>query len=133
MNRNRKSCLSRFYTGFVLFTLFFTTLSGWAQIEMKDKMIIAHRGASGYLPEHTLESKALAYGMGSDFIEQDLVLSKDDVPIVIHDIHLEEVTNVKDVFPDRQRGRLEVFAPRHRKAETRVPDSFYSRGTLQTV
>ena len=111
MNRNHQSCLSRHLNRVILFCLFFADFSGQAQIEMKDKMIIAHRGASGYLPEHTLESKALAYGMGSDFIEQDLVLSKDDVPIVIHDIHLEEVTNVKDVFPDRQRedGRYYVI------------------------
>jgi len=47
-----------------------------------DKIVIAHRGASGYLPEHTLESKAMAYAMHPDFLEQDLVLSKDDVPIV---------------------------------------------------
>ncbi|MBL9177160.1 MAG: hypothetical protein JNM65_03790, partial [Verrucomicrobiaceae bacterium] len=40
-------------------------------------VVIAHRGASGYLPEHTLEAKALAHGMGADFLEQDVVLSKD--------------------------------------------------------
>ena len=91
--------------------LLLVSLAGWTQNEMKGKMIIAHRGASGYLPEHTLESKALAYGMGADFIEQDLVLSKDDVPVVIHDIHLEEVTNVKEVFPERKRedGRYYVI------------------------
>ena len=42
------------------------------------KVVIAHRGASGYLPEHTLESKALAYGMGADYLEHDLVMTKDD-------------------------------------------------------
>ena len=67
------------------------------------KIVIAHRGASGYLPEHTLASKAMAYAMQPDFLEQDLVLSKDDVLIVIHDIHLETVTNVKEMFPDRKR------------------------------
>ena len=41
-------------------------------------LVIAHRGASGYLPEHTLEAKALAYGMGSDYLEQDVVMTKDD-------------------------------------------------------
>ncbi len=48
-------------------------------------LIIAHRGASGYLPEHTLAAKALAYGQGADFLEQDVVLSKDGVPVVFHD------------------------------------------------
>jgi len=69
----------------------------------KEKVVIAHRGASGYLPEHTLEAKAMAYAMNVDFIEQDIVLSKDNVPIVIHDIHLETVTDVAIQFPDRKR------------------------------
>ena len=67
------------------------------------KIVIAHRGASGYLPEHTLASKAMAFAMDADYLEQDIVLSKDAVPIVIHDIHLETVTNVKDVYPNRKR------------------------------
>ena len=41
-------------------------------------LVIAHRGASGYLPEHTLPAKALAYGLGADFIEQDVVATRDD-------------------------------------------------------
>ena len=75
------------------------------------KIVIAHRGASGYLPEHTLEAKAMAYAMQPDFLEQDLVLSKDDVPIVIHDIHLESVTDVADQFPqrDREDGRYYII------------------------
>lgn len=74
------------------------------------KIVIAHRGASGYLPEHTLEAKTMAYAMQPDYIEQDIVLSKDDVPIVIHDIHLEAVTDVVDKFPGRNRidGRYYV-------------------------
>jgi glycerophosphoryl diester phosphodiesterase len=77
----------------------------------QEKIVIAHRGASGYLPEHTLESKVLAHSMNVDFIEQDLVLSKDNVPIVIHDIFLDQVTDVKKVFPDRNRadGRYYVI------------------------
>ncbi|MGX2957637.1 glycerophosphodiester phosphodiesterase family protein, partial [Ursidibacter arcticus] len=50
-----------------------------------DKLIIAHRGASGYLPEHTLESKALAFGQQADYLEQDLAMTKDNRLIVIHD------------------------------------------------
>ena len=65
--------------------------------------IVAHRGASGYLPEHTLASKAMAHAMNADYIEQDLVLSKDDIPIVIHDILLDNVTNVSEKFPKRKR------------------------------
>ncbi|MCA0901581.1 glycerophosphodiester phosphodiesterase [Microbulbifer agarilyticus] len=71
--------------------------------ERKDPIVIAHRGASGYLPEHTLEAKTLAYAMGADYIEQDLVLSKDNHLIVMHDIYLDEVTDVASKFPDRAR------------------------------
>ncbi len=76
-----------------------------------DILVIAHRGASGYLPEHTLPAKALAFGMNPDYIEQDVVLSKDDVPVVIHDIHLETTTNVQELFPNRCRedGRYYVI------------------------
>ena len=75
------------------------------------KIVIAHRGASGYLPEHTLPAKAMAYAMHPDYLEQDLVLSKDDVPVVIHDIHLETVTDVAVQFPNRMRedGRYYVI------------------------
>ncbi|MDY6985937.1 MAG: glycerophosphodiester phosphodiesterase [Candidatus Thermoplasmatota archaeon] len=66
--------------------------------------IIAHRGASGYLPEHTLEAYDAAYFMGSDYIEQDLVMTRDGVPICLHDIYLEPTTNVEEVFPERCRN-----------------------------
>jgi len=66
-------------------------------------LVIAHRGASGYLPEHTLEAKALAWGMGADYLEQDVVATRDDWLIVLHDIHLDRVTDVALRFPDRAR------------------------------
>ena len=68
------------------------------------KLVIAHRGASGYLPEHTLAAKAMAYAQGAHFIEQDLVMSKDDHVVVLHDHHLDSVTDVSDVFPGRARA-----------------------------
>lgn len=70
---------------------------------MNTKIVIAHRGASGYLPEHTMEAKSMAHAMNADYIEQDLVLSKDDIPIVIHDIYLDDVTDVATKFPERKR------------------------------
>ncbi len=78
---------------------------------MSNKTIIAHRGASGYLPEHTVACKAMAYAMHPDFIEQDVVLSKDKIPIVIHDIHLDTTTNVSTLYGDRRRedGRYYVI------------------------
>jgi glycerophosphoryl diester phosphodiesterase len=73
-------------------------------------IVIAHRGASGYLPEHTRPAKVLAHIMGADFLEQDVVATKDDELIVLHDIHLDTVTNVTTLFPDRARadGRFYV-------------------------
>lgn len=73
-------------------------------------VVIAHRGASGYVPEHTLAAKALAYAMGADYLEQDIVASRDDALVVLHDIHLDRVTNVTQAFPHRARsdGRFYV-------------------------
>jgi glycerophosphoryl diester phosphodiesterase len=73
-------------------------------------IVIAHRGASGYLPEHTLAAKALAFGMGADYLEQDVVLTRDDHPIVLHDIHLDTVTDVAQQFPGRQRADGRFYA-----------------------
>jgi glycerophosphoryl diester phosphodiesterase len=73
-------------------------------------VVIAHRGASGYLPEHTLEAKVLAHAMGANFLEQDVVLTKDDVPIVMHDIQLETISDVAQRFPDRKRANGHYYA-----------------------
>ena len=70
---------------------------------MSRPVVIAHRGASGYLPEHTLEAKALAYAMGADYLEQDIVASRDDELIVLHDVDLDTVTDVAARFPERAR------------------------------
>ena len=75
-----------------------------------DKIVVAHRGASGYLPEHTLAAKAMAHAQGAHYIEQDVVLTKDGVPIVLHDIHLGTVTDVARVFPDRKRADGHYYA-----------------------
>ncbi|MDG1896665.1 MAG: glycerophosphodiester phosphodiesterase family protein [Fuerstiella sp.] len=73
-------------------------------------LVIAHRGASGYLPEHTTEAATLAHALGADFIEQDVVLSSDGVAVVLHDVTLEGITNVARLFPKRSRdGKFFVF------------------------
>ncbi|MDY4281164.1 MAG: glycerophosphodiester phosphodiesterase [[Pasteurella] mairii] len=76
----------------------------------KEKIVIAHRGASGYLPEHTLESKALAFGQKADYLEQDLAMTKDNQLVVIHDHFLDGLTDVAKKFPTRHRkdGRYYV-------------------------
>jgi len=73
-------------------------------------VVIAHRGASGYLPEHTLEAKVLAHAMGADFLEQDVVLTKDNVPIVMHDTQLDTISDVAQRFPDRKRANGRYYA-----------------------
>lgn len=77
---------------------------------VRQVQVIAHRGASGYLPEHTLAAKAMAYAMGADYLEQDVVLSKDDIPLVLHDIHLDTISNVATVFPSRHRDDGRFYA-----------------------
>lgn len=85
------------------FALAFVCLVGgiaWAG----DKLVIAHRGASGYLPEHTLEAYALAHGLGAHYIEADLVMTKDGVLICLHDLWLEATTDAEEAFPGRKRA-----------------------------
>lgn len=66
------------------------TLSG------QKPLVIAHRGASGYLPEHTIEGYRLAIQQGADFIEPDLVSTKDGVLVVRHEPMLSGTTDIAD-------------------------------------
>lgn len=75
-----------------------------------EKIVIAHRGASGYLPEHTLPAKAMAYAQGADYLEQDLVMTKDNELVVLHDHYLDRVTDVAERFPDRARKDGRYYA-----------------------
>jgi glycerophosphoryl diester phosphodiesterase len=71
----------------------FATLNG------KAPLVIGHRGASGFLPEHTLEAYKLAIEQGADFIEPDLVMTKDGVLIARHEPMLDGTTDVATKFP----------------------------------
>lgn len=62
---------------------------------------VAHRGASFYAPEHTIPAYQLAPEQGAEYVEQDLVITKDGVLICLHDPTLERTTDVEEVFPDR--------------------------------
>jgi glycerophosphoryl diester phosphodiesterase len=64
-------------------------------------LVIAHRGASGYLPEHTLAGYELAIRLGADFIEPDLQLTSDQVLVAIHDDTLQRTTDVAARFAQR--------------------------------
>jgi glycerophosphoryl diester phosphodiesterase len=79
----------------------FSTLDGNAPI------VIAHRGASGYLPEHTLEAYAKAIELGANYIEPDLVMTKDGVLIARHEPMLDSTTDVASKFgAERKSTRL---------------------------
>lgn len=67
------------------------------------KILVAHRGASAYTPEHTLESYQLALKQGADYVEQDLQITRDGILVCLHDLTLERTTNVKEIFPARFR------------------------------
>jgi glycerophosphoryl diester phosphodiesterase len=66
----------------------------WKTLDGKRPRIIAHRGASGYRPEHTLEAFALALAQGADMLEPDLVASCDGILFVRHDFGLSRSTDV---------------------------------------
>lgn len=71
-------------------------------------LVIAHRGASGERPEHTLEAYALAMAQGADFIEPDLVLTKDGVLVARHEPMLDGTTDVGAKFPASRRSTRNV-------------------------
>jgi glycerophosphoryl diester phosphodiesterase len=80
----------------------FNTLSGDAPL------VIGHRGASGLLPEHTLESYRKAIEQNADFIEPDLVLTKDGVMIARHEPMLDGTTDVATKFPESRKTTRNV-------------------------
>lgn len=91
---------------------------------MSHTKVFAHRGASGYAPENTLEAFALAVRQGADGIELDVQLSSDGIPVVIHDEtidrvtektgyvkdytlqELKELTVLKDKFPEYGQSKI---------------------------
>ena len=68
------------------------------------KEVIAHRGASGYAPEHTPAAYRLAMDQHADFVEPDLAVTKDNVLICLHDDSLARTTNIAEVYPDRAKA-----------------------------
>ena len=117
----------------------------------QQKLVIAHRGASGYLPENTLPAFAMAHGLGCDWLELDVILSQDDQPIVLHDTYLDRLTDVNQRFPGRQRqdnlsyaldfyleelGQLRVSERRDQQENSAFPGRFpqgHSRFDIPTL
>ncbi len=101
-------------------------------------IVIGHRGASGYRPEHTLASYELAIDLGADFIEPDLVSTKDHILVARHENEISETTDVElhPEFADRMTTKVvdgdsitgwftEDFTLKELKtlrAEERIPD-----------
>lgn len=75
------------------------------------KILVAHRGASSYAPEHTIEAYRLALEQKADYVEQDLQITRDGVLVCLHDLTLERTTNVEEVFPDRFRSDVSGDQP----------------------
>jgi glycerophosphoryl diester phosphodiesterase len=76
-------------------------LHAYTQAPQMSKLLIAHRGASAYAPEHTLTAYRLAIVQDADYVEQDLAVTRDGVLICLHDDSLERTTNVEEIFPQR--------------------------------
>lgn len=93
--------------GLMIASLCITVIGSAAEYEPK---VAAHRGASGYLPEHTIPAKTMAYALGPDFIEQDVIMTKDGVLMVMHDPQLDTTTDVAKKFPGRQRKDGKFYA-----------------------
>jgi glycerophosphoryl diester phosphodiesterase len=89
-------------------------------------LITGHRGAPGYLPDHTLEGYKLAIEMGADYIEPDLVSTKDGHLIARHEPNIGGTTDVAEKFPEsRKRTRNVDGAP--------VTDYFATDFTLKEI
>ncbi len=69
-------------------------------------LITGHRGAPGYLADHTLEGYKLAIEMGADYIEPDLVATKDGYLIARHEPNIGGTTDVRKKFPERVRDGM---------------------------
>jgi hypothetical protein len=71
---------------------FLSLLTFPADATLANPVIVGNRGACAYLPEHTLECAAMAHAMGVDYVEQDVVMTRDNELAVVHDHLLETVT-----------------------------------------
>jgi len=90
----------------------------------RTKLVTAHRGASGYLPEHTLAAYAAAHAMGADYIEPDVVVTRDGALVCLHDLWLETTTNAAARFPGRQRPDGHFYAADFTLPEIKSLDVF---------
>jgi glycerophosphoryl diester phosphodiesterase len=95
------SCARWLTLSLVLLLLVPATMMSRNDNQPRKPLLVAHRGASGYAPEHTLAAYRIAIEQGADFVEQDLQLTKDGALVCMHDPELSRTTNVAELFPDR--------------------------------
>ncbi|MFB7256291.1 glycerophosphodiester phosphodiesterase [Streptomyces nojiriensis] len=83
--------------------------TGAGRAALGGPVVYAHRGASAYAPENTLDAIDLAMQMGFDWVENDVQRTKDGVLVVIHDDTLARTTDVEERFPDRAPWKVKDF------------------------
>ena len=91
------------------------------QLDGAAPLVLAHRGASGYMPEHTLAGYELAVKLGADYIEPDLQMSKDGVLVAMHDDTLTRTTDAQTLFPGRPSYAVSEFTLAELKTMTVKP------------
>jgi len=80
-----------------------------AQSLLPHHAVIAHRGASYWAPEETSPAYLLSCELGADYLEFDIQLTSDGVPVLFHDDTLERTTNVAELFPQRKSKPVNAF------------------------
>lgn len=111
---------------------------------LQDFQVIAHRGASGHAPEHTLPAWQLAHDMGADYLELDIQMTADGRLVVFHDETIDRTTNgegplrdsmldeVIDRFGTQTRYYIETkSAERDPTLEAELMDTLSERGLIE--
>ena len=97
----------------------------WSAVRAQPaKQAIAHRGASGYAPEHTAAAYRLAIEQKADFVEPDLAVTRDNVLICLHDDTLERTTNIAEVFPGRASANTNATESTRRPGKHWIANDF---------
>lgn len=93
MKQRRKNFLTTSFIFIIGLVVIVTTFEGTAALKQDDFLIIGHRGASGYAPEHTIEGYKLAREMGANYLEIDLQETKDGILVAMHDNKIDRTTD----------------------------------------
>jgi len=100
----RRACVVAVATSVCVFTVAPATADPAPEV-----VNIAHRGASSTAPENTLPAISQAVAARADFVEMDIRLTEDGVPVILHDQSLRRTTDVEEVFPGRSPWAVDDF------------------------